>query len=147
MMRRVLVVLLLSACGARPQAFDWARVQPGDSVGVWRVVQRDVRPDPGERGWIGDVRYAGEAEVSGMFQAHPDSELHALCFFVDESDRGILPRFPNDVRKPWFCFTNEDGVRPVASEGMHARIRIADYRYLYSHTDVYNTARFVALAR
>lgn len=132
-MRRLLAfALLLAACTAAPPS-------------AWRVVESDMRADPVEDGSIGEIRYAGEESVRGTFQMHPDAEFPALCFFVDELDRGKLPRFRNDVRRPWFCFTNEDDVRRVAKAGQTARIRIADYHYRYSHTDTYNSARFVRI--
>jgi len=129
MRRLIAIVLLFVACATTTSA--------------WRVVESDVWPDPSEDGSIGEIRYAGEESVRGAFQMHPDAEFPALCFFVDELDRGKLPRFRNDVRRPWFCFTNQDEVRGVAKAGQEARIRIADFHYRYSHTDTYNSARFV----
>jgi hypothetical protein len=128
-----------------PAASEPAPWRPGDVIGSWRVVRADVRRDPVENGWTGEVDLDGEVSVNGTFQPHFDSELGLLCFFVDESDRAKLPRFPNDVRRPWFCFTNEDEVRRVATAGKRARIRIAKYHYRYSHTDVFNTVEFVAV--
>lgn len=130
----VVIALLLTACATTPPS-------------PWRVVSSDIRPDPIENGSIGEVVYEGEAVLSGTLQPHFDPEANARCFFVDESDRDKFPRFPNDVRKPWFCFTNEDAVRRVAKPGQHARIRIADFHYRYSHTEVVNSARFVELAQ
>jgi hypothetical protein len=150
MSQRVVAVtlLVLVACTppppAAPTAAPW---RAGDVVGTWRVVRADVRPDPVENGWTGEVDFEGEVVVNGTFQPHFDSEFGALCFFVDESDRALFPRFPNDVRRPWFCFTNEEEVRRVAKAGDRARIRVSKYRYMYSHTDVYNTVEFVALER
>ena len=110
-------------------------------------MKADIRRDPVENGWIGEVDFEGQVTVNGTLQPHPDTDFGALCFFVDESDRALLPRFPNDVRRPWFCFTNEDEVRRVAKAGQRARIRVSKFRYMYSHTDVYNTVEFVALER
>ncbi|HJQ35933.1 MAG TPA: hypothetical protein VKB93_02230 [Thermoanaerobaculia bacterium] len=116
----------------------------GETVNGWTVVRSDIRSDPTESGWIGEVDFAGQATLPGTFQKHFDTD--ALCFFVDESDRGALPRFSNDVRKPWFCFTNDADVRNVAKEGMHAHIRIDSFLYRYSHTDVVNGTKFVSLS-
>lgn len=148
MPRFAIVLLLLAACATAtpPREFDPSQFEPGEMVGTWRVVEKDVLRDPlEETGWTGRVLFAGEAEARGTFQMHPDPDVPELCFFVDDIDRGRFPRFTNDVRKPWFCFTNEQDVRRVAKAGEHAKIAVAEYHYRYSHTDAYNEVRFLGL--
>jgi len=150
MLRKLAPVLLLTllACASATSPADVSTPwKVGDTVDGWRVVRADVRPDPVENGWIGEADFEGEAVISGTFQPHPDAEFGALCFFADESERTKLPRFPNDVRRPWFCFTNEDEVRRAASAGDRVRIRVAKFLYMYSHTDVYNRVELVEVMR
>ena len=141
-------LLLIAACAtsAPPREFDPSKFETGAALGPWRVVEKDVLRDPlEETGWIGRVLFEGQADVRGTFQMHFDPEYPKLCFFADDIDRPKLPRFANDVRKAWFCFTNEEDVTRVAKAGDRATIAIADFHYRYSHTDVVNSARFVAL--
>ena len=127
--------------------FDPSKVEAGTNVGAWSVRDVTFRPDPSEQGWTGEVRFSGEVSLAGTFQPHFDSEVRAVCFFVDPDDAVKLPRFANDVRKPWFCFQNEEEARSAAPFGTHATIRVSDYHYAYSHTDVVNSVKLVAVEK
>lgn len=127
--------------------FDPSKVEAGTKVGAWSVRDVTFRPDPSEQGWTGEVRFSGEVSLSGTFQPHFDSEVKAACFFVDLDDAAKLPRFANDVRKPWFCFQNEEEARSAAPVGTRATIRVSDYHYAYSHTDVVNSVKLLTVEK
>lgn len=72
------------------------------------------------------------------------SRSEELCFYPDSASADRLPRFPNDVRTSWFCFTNQEeaqrllGALPASGE---ATIVVDELFYIYQHTDVHNRAR------
>lgn len=130
----------------------FGRLTPGDTVLGLRVEAIDVRPDPVDGfGWTGRVDYAGEVGLTGEYRPHIDfPEVRETCFFADDSSGVRLPRFPNDVRRPWFCFSNQDDAgRLLGQPGSSgpARVRIDRFEYHYRHTDVYNLGRLVAAER
>lgn len=97
--------------------------------------------------WTADVRFAGEVELAGELRPHHDwPEPDAICFFADSLSSLRLPRLPKDERIAWFCFVNPDSVPRLEGNPprpRHARIVVDEFRYLYAHTDVFNTARLV----
>lgn len=125
---------------------DFAELSRGDSVMGLRVDSVAILPDPVDSfGWMGQVDYEGPVEVVGEYRAHMDfPAVEEPCFFVDDSVSARLPRFPNDVRRSWFCFENArqavEQLGPPDSIS-RARIVIDRFRYHYQHTDVYNVAR------
>lgn len=152
--RTALALLLLAACRAsgEPEAtkadappahvLDPARAKVGDVVAGMRIEAMEIRrASDGEL--LGTVRFAGEARVSGRFGPHPSSEVDALCFFADPASAGRLPRFPQDQRRAWFCFSDQAEARrmlaPADSGG--ASIVIDRYTYHYGHSDGVNEAR------
>jgi hypothetical protein len=130
---------------ARP-GVDFSALSRGDTVLGLRVDSVSILPDPVDSfGWIGQVEYAGPVELVGEYRPHMDfPDVEEPCFFVDDSVAGRLPRFPNDVRRSWFCFTDArnvvDQLGPPDSIS-RARIIIDRFHYHYQHTDVYNVAR------
>lgn len=121
---------------------------PGDTVLGLRVDAVAVRPDPVDGfGWMGKVDYSGEVTLTGEYRPHFDfPEVREICFFADDSSAVRLPRFPNDVRHPWFCFSNQAEAGRMLGEPAtrgRARIRIDRFSYHYRHTDVYNLGRLV----
>jgi hypothetical protein len=128
---------------------DFAALSPGDSLLGLRIDSLSIRPDPVDGfGWMGTVDFSGSVELAGAFRPHMDfPDVRETCFFVDDSLRSRLPRFPNDVRRSWFCFTNPaqaEAVLGVPGDTARARIRIDRFYYHYRHTDVYNRARLVS---
>ena len=128
------------------QLTAFATLARGDIVQGLHVDSVSILPDPVDSfGWMGQIDYAGPVELVGEYRAHMDfPEVEAPCFFVDDSVAGRLPRFPNDVRRAWFCFENAaevvDRLGPPDSIS-RARIVIDRFHYHYQHTDIYNVAR------
>ena len=128
---------------------EFSRLAPGDSLAGLRIDSIDVLPDPVDSfGWMGTVAYSGEVTLVGEVRPHMDyPDLAEICFFADDSVAERLPRFPNDVRRSWLCFSNQDEAAMLLGEvgdTSRARIRIDRFQYIYQHTDVYNRARLVA---
>jgi hypothetical protein len=131
---------------AQGVAVDYAELAPGDSVMSFRVGAVDIQPNPIDGfGWMGRIVFAGTATLSGSYRPHFDyPEVRELCFYPDPPSAERLPRFPNDERISWFCFTNQEdaqnalGGLPAAGQ---ATIVIDRFDYLYEHTDTFNTAR------
>ena len=96
-------------------------------------------------GWTGSVDFSGTVTLTGRYRPHPEApDVGALCFYPDSVSAEQLPRFPNDQRTSWFCFTNTDeaelSLGGPGREG-EATIVINEFNYLYQHTDTYNSAR------
>ena len=160
-MRAVLVSCLLLACTAcadsdapvPPRAASSpgvAGLQVGDSLLGLRVARAEVAPESGDSsGWYGSVDFEGEVELRGSYRPHPEyPELRELCFYPDEESASRLPRFPNDVRTSWLCFSNQaEAQRELGAlpEAGTATILIDDFHYLFQPSDVYNAARLVSV--
>jgi hypothetical protein len=117
-----------------------------------RVDSIDVLPDPVDgQGWMGRVTYSGEVALTGEYRPHPDfPDVREICFFADDSAAVRLPRFPNDVRRPWLCFRNQgEAARMLGEAGGtgRARVLVESFDYHYRHTDVYNVASLVSAER
>jgi hypothetical protein len=159
---RVVLLTLAAACDreATPPSRvpDAVTIDPGihragDALGPFRITMIDARPEVADdSGWSGRVDFTGVATVSGSYRPHHDfPEANALCFYPDSASGAALPRFPNDNRYSWFCFSNQDAaVQALGAPDAvgEATIEIEDFRYLYEHTDTFNTARLLrVLAR
>jgi hypothetical protein len=136
----------IEASTSAPAGVDFAAVARGDTVLGLRVDSVAILPDPVDSfGWMGQVDYSGTVELAGEYRPHMDfPDVAEPCFFVDDSVAGRLPRFPNDVRRSWFCFANAgEAVAQLGPPGSvsRARIVIDRFRYHYQHTDIYNVAR------
>jgi hypothetical protein len=130
----------------QPPIIDLGIHRIGDSLGPFRITGIDARPEiVDDSGWSGRVDFSGVATVSGSYRPHHEyPEARALCFFPDSASAATLPRFPNDPRYSWFCFSNHDVAERIlgAPDAVgEATIEIEQYRYLYEHTDTYNTAQ------
>ena len=125
--------------------FDPSNVRVGDTIAGLRVKAADVqRAADGD--WVGTVRFEGEVQVAGALRPHPSEEVDALCFFVEETHRARLPRFTEDQRRPWFCFSNQAEAREMVRaipEGGTVELIIDQFTYHFAHTDVVNGARLV----
>jgi hypothetical protein len=111
-----------------------------------RIEGIDVLPESADStGWMGSVDFSGTVTLTGRYRPHPEAPaVPALCFYPDSVSAAQLPRFPNDERTSWFCFTNtadaEAAFGGPGGEG-EATIVINEFYYLYQPTDSYNTAR------
>ena len=132
--------------------FDPARIEPGDTFLGLRVAAKDVRLTP-DTLWSGEVRFAGELQLTGVYQPHFDyPEPAALCFHVtDSTSVARLPRFAPDKAsvpgsKHWFCFTNPDSARTLLGAPptpREATVIVDDYIVRRYFTDAYDSARLL----
>ena len=152
------VAIALLCCGGSRDAEPPARVSTavldpaqhavGATLTGLRLTGLTATPSTEEPGgWVGSARFAGTVNVSGHYGSHPAyPELGELCFFPDAASGERLPRFANDHRKTWFCFTNRreavQRLAPPPSSGT-AEIVIDDFHYVFEHSDVNNAARLV----
>ena len=123
--------------------FDPATLRPGDQV-AGLMVERVETARGVDSTWYGDVTFSGPIELDGSVIPHFDSEVRAICFESDSTSAARLPRWPGDVRRPWFCFENDsDAVRALGPAGSARRARILIDRFTstWHPTDVWNTAR------
>ena len=96
---------------ARPGIrFDPHTLRPGARVGSLVVQSVEARRAV-DGSWVGTARFAGELKVTGRRRPHPDPELGAVCFEVDEGSAAAIPRWAGDERRPWFCFDNAEEAR------------------------------------
>lgn len=130
--------------------FDPAQVQPGDRVLGLEVTRMDISRLEPQNQSVGTVNFQGETTVSGVYFAYTPADLNESfpCFNVDESAADQLPRFPQDERRPWFCFDNPEAVQQALGEPANqpATIVIDHFEYAYIPADVTNRARFVRVA-
>jgi hypothetical protein len=128
---------------------DPAAAEVGDSVLGLRIERVDLHRALGDgEEWVGEVEFAGDAELTGTYRPHPDyPELQEVCFFADDHSAGRLPRLAYDERVSWLCFSNQERALDLLGEPDAqgpARVTIDGFTYRYSYTDVYNTARLVS---
>lgn len=128
--------------------FDPSQVKPGDRVAGLEVVSVDVQPFQ-NRGYVGTVQFRGELTLSGTYKIDPSADATSSkpCFFVNPASASQLPRFTNDERIAWFCFTNPDEAQkllgqPTAAD-QPAVVVVDNYTLIYQPTDAVNTARLV----
>ena len=171
-MNRLTILLLLgsisAACSepappapatARQQApaaaanhFDPGAVAVGDTVAGLHIVALDVQRVFEDSVWTGTVRFAGEIELTGVYQGHFDyPEPAEVCFHPDSASAARIPRFePDGLTSPdgktWFCFDDA----AAAERGLGdprayrwASIVVDDYRLQRAFTDAYDVARLV----
>lgn len=128
--------------------FDPSQVKPGDRVAGLEVVSVDVQPFQ-NRGYVGTVQFRGELTLSGTYKTDPSADAPSSkpCFFVNPASASQLPRFTNDERIAWFCFSNPDEAQkllgqPTAAD-QPAVVVVDNYTTIYQPTDAVNTARLV----
>jgi hypothetical protein len=130
--------------------FDAGRLRAGDPVLDLTVANIEVEPAPAPHtGYVGSVEFRGRVTVSGRYRGHPDYPepgADLVCFFVNGETAARLPRFREDERYPWFCFTNRaqaaERLGPPDTEGV-ATVVIDGYRTERRFTDVFDTATLV----
>ena len=127
--------------------FDPATVKVGDTLGELRVERVDIAKAAGDMGYVGDVRFDGEATISGDRMTHPDyPEVKEVCMSIDSVSARRLPRFPGDQRRTWLCFENRDeAARQLGAAGTRGGLTVVIDRYqtVRHFSDVYDTAKLV----
>jgi hypothetical protein len=130
-------------------SFDPAAVKVGDTVGGLRVSKADISKATGDMGYVGDVQFDGEITISGERMTHPDfPEVKAICMRMDSASVARLPRFPEDQRRSWLCFENQDAAaRMVGAAGTRGLLTVVIDRYqtVRHFSDAYDTAVLVRL--
>lgn len=132
---------------ARPGLrFDPATMARGTVIGVLTLdsvaLQRAY-----DSSYVGSARFSGEIELSGATLRNPDADLglRLTCFEADSTSAARLPRWSEDERRSWFCFTNNDeAARSLGppSEGVRATIVIDEFTIYRNMSDAVNSARF-----
>lgn len=134
-----------------PNAF-WADVGvvfSPDSVAVddtvgWLVVDRVAVTRAYDSSAVGSVKFGGELELKGRLIPHFDSDLEAKCFEADSASAARMPRWQGDMRRPWFCFSNQEDPRVVkAVVPSDATIVIDRYTIRFTMSDAVNEARLL----
>ena len=133
--------------------FDPGAVQVGDSVLGLKIREKDVHRVFDDSVWSGIVRFAGELELTGVYQPHFDyPEPAELCFQVtDSASVRRIPQFAPDAwssagMKRWFCFTNPEQARAALGppeQPRKATVVVDDFTVVRQFTDAYSTARLV----
>ena len=95
------------------------------------------------------ARVDGEITISGERMTHPDfPEVKAICMRIDSASVARLPRFPEDQRRSWLCFENQEAAaRMVGEAGTRGLLTVVIDRYqtVRHFTDAYDTAVLVRL--
>lgn len=132
--------------------FDPATLRSGDRVGNMFVDTVTFRHALLDSTLVGMARFTGEMQLTGRTMRHPDADLRhtEMCFEADSSSATLLPRWPADERRPWFCFVNRDAAVRVLrgpSEGIAATIVIDQFTIHRGLTDEVNSARLVRIGQ
>jgi hypothetical protein len=135
---------------ARPGIrFDPAALQPGERVGELVADSISARRTIVDSTHVGVAWFTGQIELTGWTMLHPDADLRdvAVCFEADEASAARMPRWENDERRPWFCFTNRDDAQRMLgppSDRVPATIVIEQFTIHRGLTDEVNSARLVS---
>ena len=101
--------------------------------------------------WTGSVTFVGRVWLSGVTVRHPDyPEVQSVCFEAEPTSARQLPRWPDDERRPWFCFENDSIARRIlgAPDSLgSAEVLIDRFTTVRAFTDAVNSAHFVAADR
>jgi hypothetical protein len=130
--------------------FDPSKVINGQRIGELTVATGDVQravalPDSP---YVGRVRFSGELELTGKLMAHPDADVHSVCFEPDAQSAARLPRMTTDNRRAWMCFLNDTKaheLKGALEPPFEVRVRITDYTTSYSASDAVNGAALMSL--
>ena len=135
--------------------FDAGTLEIGDTVVGLSVVSKDVERVFEDSVWVGEVEFAGDLVVQGVYQPHPDwPSVTAACFHVnDPASAARVPRFLIDERttqtmKTWFCFSDPAiAVEMLGSPEQPRELVIAvdHYRVSRHFSDVFDTAELMEL--
>ncbi|HEX6644763.1 MAG TPA: hypothetical protein VF037_08795 [Gemmatimonadales bacterium] len=126
--------------------FDPATLRPGDQVGPYIVDSAAIVRAESLGTWVGVVRFRGTIPLRGRRIPHFDPEVRATCFEADSATGRRLPRWPDDERRPWFCFENDTtAARVLADTDTSKPVDIAVDRFttVRAFTDAVNSARLL----
>lgn len=127
--------------------FDPANIRIGQRVGTLAVDTADVAWSEALSTWVGTVRFRGEIPVRGRAIRHFDfPEVQAMCFEADSVSALTLPRWPEDERRPWFCFENDSTAHRILGTADSARVLdivVDRFTTVRAFTDAVNSARLV----
>lgn len=135
-----------AAAGAQ-LTFDPSAIGSGQQVGTLAVDTADVAWSEAMSTWTGTVRFRGEIPLRGRRISHFDfPEVASTCFEVDSASALTLPRWPDDERRPWFCFENDSTARRIL--GAVDSTKVVDivvdrFTTVRAFTDAVNTARIL----
>lgn len=145
-----------AACGNAPRPWspieqttlDPARLRKGDTVGPFRADSVAVIWAEAVGEWTGSVTLVGRVWLRGATVRHPDYPgVKAACFEAEPVSAQQLPRWPNDERRPWFCFENDSVARRMlgAPDSLGpAEVLIERFTTVRAFTDAVNSARIAA---
>ena len=158
------LLLVLTACRRAPEpdreiaetppppadsqlTFDPSRLRAGNRIGTLTVDTAAVAWSEVLSTWTGTVRFGGEIPLRGRLQLHFDYPgIEAACFEADSSSALRLPRWPDDERRPWFCFENDSVARRVLGStdtSRFRRITVDRFTTVRAFTDAVNSARLL----
>jgi hypothetical protein len=127
--------------------FDPSAIRNGQQVGPLTVEATDVAWSEALSTWTGSVRFRGELALRGHVIRHFDfPEVQSTCFEADSASALKLPRWPEDERRPWFCFENDSAAHRVLGAADSSRpvdIVIDRFTTVRAFTDAVNSARLV----
>lgn len=134
------------AAGAQA-TFDPASIRIGQRVGAVTVDTTDVAWSEALSTWVGTVRFRGELPLRGRAIRHFDfPEVQSMCFEADSASALSLPRWPDDERRPWFCFENDSTAHRILGAADSSRpldIVVDRFTTVRAFTDAVNSARLV----
>ncbi|MSR37073.1 MAG: hypothetical protein EXR95_10630 [Gemmatimonadetes bacterium] len=135
--------------------FDPGAVQPGDTVLGLTVESKDVARVFEDSVWVGEVVFAGDLVLQGVYQPHYDwPENPSPCFHVnDPASAARIPRFAPDNwtspnPKTWFCFTDPYVALELLGAPDPPRalvISVDRYHMRREFSDVYDTAELMEM--
>lgn len=129
--------------------FDPGSVKAGDTIAGLVVEKIGANPNVMDSTLVGSAAFRGEIELTGATLRHPEADAaNEVCFEADSASVERLPRWAEDRRRAWFCFTNAIAARRAlgpAQEERQARIVISSFVINRGLTDQINSARFVRL--
>ena len=138
---------IAATAGVAQVTFDPSALRQGQPVGTLIVDTADVAWSEAMSTWTGTVRFRGEIPVRGRRIAHFDfPEVASTCFEADSASALTLPRWPDDDRRPWFCFENDSTARrilAVADSSEPVDIVVDRFTTIRAFTDAVNTARIL----
>ena len=126
--------------------FDPSSLVVGTAVGTLVLDSIDAQ-QAYDSSYVGVARFRGEIELAGatLRNFDPDLSQQLTCFEADSASAARLPRWAQDERRAWFCFTNnEEAARALGppSEGVPATIVVDSFTIHRNLSDAVNAARF-----
>lgn len=132
---------------APASVFDPRTLSVGDTVSGFTVA--DISAERAmDSSWVGHVRFRDTLHVTGRVMTHVEGDHPAPCFELKTASAAQLPRWPQDLRRPWFCFENDSAATRLftASPGRR-EFTIAIDRFTINRnlSDAVNSARILSL--